>query len=284
MPQPLLASPVRPQPFTLPRSCKAIGMGRRLSLALMMAASAFMVTLLPALSATAQEQDGRAVMEKVRDQARIHENQRAEVDLVIRNAKGRERVRRFRLLYKVFPDRTKSLAKFFRPASVSGTAMLSESREEEGDTLQWIYLPALRAIRQLSTEEKNDSFMGSDFSNADIAGRQVDQDNHLIVREDERLIYIESIPKDQTDPYSKLELEILREIYVPSRIVFYDRQGKRLKTLENKKISRVKGMYTPVEAQMSNHQSQGISVLNKSNIDVETPISPLEVGFKGLRN
>ncbi|MBC6429268.1 MAG: outer membrane lipoprotein-sorting protein [Cellvibrionales bacterium] len=231
----------------------------------------------------AEPRDGRAVMAAVREQSRIHPDQRAAVDLIIRNAKGEERVRRFRLLHKALPEHSKSLVKFFRPASISGTALLSESRDLEEKTLQWIYLPALRDFRQLSTEARHDSFMGSDFSNADIAGRRLDQDTHRIIKEDENYIYIESTPKDSADPYSRMEIKIGRAIQVPVKIDFYDRTGQLLKTLENKKIARVKGMYTPVEAQMANILSGGATIMRKSDIRVDRPIADTEVGFKGLR-
>ena len=38
----------------------------------------------------------------------------------------------------------------------------------------WIYLPALRKVRRIVSSEKGKSFMGSEFSNADMSAPKLD--------------------------------------------------------------------------------------------------------------
>ena len=228
-------------------------------------------------------EDGEAVMQAAYQQGRQHDTQRAEVELVIKDNRGKKRVRRFRLWHKIFPDRTKSLMKFYRPASVKGTGLLSETLDQADNATQWIYLPALRSVKLLNADEQNDSFVGSDFTNGDIAGRQVSRDRHEITGQDEKKIYIRSIPRDAGDFYSKLEVEMLRDILVPAKITFYDHSGKKLKTLTNQRIRKVKNMYLVVEAEMLNHQSGGSTTLTKNAIDLGIKIDEHRVGIKGLR-
>ena len=249
----------------------------------------FAVLLAPALLlvaspfAFAGERDARAVMQEVYDQARQHAEQTSNVRLIIEDDKGRKRERLFRSFYKIFPDRTKTLIKFHKPANVRGTGLLSENLDGEDDTRQWIYLPALRSVKQLGVEDRHKSFMGSDFTNADISGRTVDQDEHEILEDGDDVVTVRSVPRDGRDPYAYLETQVMMEILVPRQVVFYDREGRKIKTLHNEEVRMVDGMYVVTRSTMENHRTGGRSALVRKDFDVRTRIDPHKVGFKGLR-
>lgn len=61
----------------------------------------------------------------------------------------------------------KSLVVFYAPAEVRGTSFLQFAHRDR-DAEQWLYLPALGRVRQISAQSKNDSFMGTDFSYRDL--------------------------------------------------------------------------------------------------------------------
>ncbi|MBC6444378.1 MAG: outer membrane lipoprotein-sorting protein [Alphaproteobacteria bacterium GM202ARS2] len=227
--------------------------------------------------------DGEPIMQAVYDQGRLHKNQQADVELVIKDAEGRERTRFFTLRHKIFPERSKTLVKFYEPASVRGTALLSETLDKETHPSQWIYLPAFRSIKRLSSEEQNKSFVGSDFTNGDVAGRKVERDKHVIKEKNDKVAIIESTPTKSDDDYTKLEVHVLLSVMVPARIVFYGKGGEKLKTLHNRNIRKIDGMYTVVEAVMENHQSGGTSIITKTDIDFTSEIDEKLVGFKGLQ-
>ena len=255
---------------------------RRFFIFVIFALAAATLALAP-FALSAAEASGRAAMQAVFDQFRMHPNQLAEVKLIIIDSSGRERTRYFRYLYKIFPSRTKSLIKFYKPPDVRGTGLLNESEDGSEDTDQWIYLPALRQVKKLTTSDKHKSFMGSDFTNADISGRQVDQDRHRIKSDDGEILVVVSTLKDKTEPYSRIETHILKKINVPRRVIFYDREGVKLKTLENQVLKKFKGMFTVMRSKMTNHRTQGASYIQKENFDISTVIGANEVGFKGLQ-
>lgn len=234
-------------------------------------------------SAPAGARDARAVMQDVYDQARRHGEQTSNVRLIIRDDKGRKRQRYFRSFRKIFPDRTKSLIKFYKPANVRGTGLLSENLDGENDTRQWIYLPALRSVKQLSVDDRHKSFMGSDFTNADISGRTVSQDAHEILEDDGDVVTVRSVPKDGRDPYAYLETQVMMEMLVPRQVAFYGRGGRKIKTLYTEKVRKIDGMYVVIRSSMENHRTGGRSVLVREDFDVRTPIDAHQVGFKGLR-
>ncbi len=59
------------------------------------------------------------------------------------------------------------LLRFRSPADVKGTGLLSIDRDG-GTRLLWLYLPALKKTRRIASAERSRSFVGSEFSYADI--------------------------------------------------------------------------------------------------------------------
>lgn len=100
--------------------------------------------------------------------------------LTIRDDRGNERVRQIANASKKYGTTSKNLMKFLSPADVKGTAMLIFDYEDKGDDM-WIYMPALRKTRRIVSTEKGKSFMGSEFSNADMARPSLAQFNHKLL-------------------------------------------------------------------------------------------------------
>ena len=243
----------------------------------------FAVSIL--LSAPAQALTGKEVMQKVQEQGRIHATQGNEVELVIIDAEKRERKRFFKTTQLIDEETTThTLVRFFKPASVKGTGLLTAKPDQATKANQWLFLPAFRSVKQLRSDEQDDSFMGSDFSFSDVAGRTLDQDTHELIKETEKNYFIKSTPVDKTEAYSRLDLVISKNYLVPLQIVFYDKQGKKFKTLANKGIQEVKGMYVVQKAVMLNHTTSGESIMNRSKIQVGNKVHPNDVSIKSLKN
>ncbi len=93
--------------------------------------------------------------------------------LTIYDAKGNKRVRETSMASKKFGETTKVIIKFLSPANVKGTGMLIFDYKDKDDDM-WIYLPVLRKTRRIVSSEKSKSFMGSEFSNADMSRPSLD--------------------------------------------------------------------------------------------------------------
>lgn len=100
--------------------------------------------------------------------------------LTIRDDRGNERVRQIANASRKFGAVTKTLMKFLSPADVKGTSILIFDSEDKADDM-WIYLPALRKTRRIVSTEKGKSFMGSEFSNADMSRPNLGQFEHKIL-------------------------------------------------------------------------------------------------------
>ena len=248
--------------------------------------SALSLVLIPSTSpafAESAEEAGRRVMKQVWDQNRLYETRVAEIKMIISDKEGKTRERFFNLWKKYYGEiQDRSLIKFFRPASVKGMSLLSKSIDTQ-TTHQWIYLSAFKSTKKLSSQDKQDSFMGSDYTYADVAGRQLDQDNHSLIKESEKSYYIESIPKDSEDAYSKIRYVIDKARLVTTMAIYYDAEGAKLKTLKNNKFFQHKELYVATDAVMSNHQSGGNTQLLINDIKVGAPIEDSKLGMKGLK-
>ncbi len=227
--------------------------------------------------------DGREVMKIVYEEANSHKNKTTNVKLSIIDSENNERIRFFKLITQISSDFNKSLIKFYEPANIKGTALLTHKNTVKNETSQWIYFPSFKSLKALSTEEKNQSFMGSDFAYSDIAGRQLDQDKHTLVKEDKEYYYIRSIPVDSKDPYSQIDIIISKKTKTPVKISFFNADKQLIKVLTNDKIVELNGSYEAMEITMTNALKQGKSILVKNNIDVKTPVSDNEVSIKSLK-
>ena len=89
------------------------------------------------------------------------------------------------------------------PSNISGMAFLIYSYPEQlnKEDDQWIYLPALRQERRISSSEKKGAFMGSDFSVADLERIQVNDFTYNYLKDEKiggkECFVIEGIARDQ---------------------------------------------------------------------------------------
>ncbi len=159
-----------------------------------------------------------------------------------------------------------SVIVFHKPASVEGTRFLTVENEGRDDD-QWIYLPGLGRVRRIAASEGDSSFMGTDFTYDDMQSRDVDQDTHTLLREEQQAgrdcYVVESVPKDPQDSqYSKRIQWVAKDIWVPVKVDFYDKSGEPLKTLSVSRIEKVQGFWTTIDTTMKNTQTGHATELN----------------------
>ncbi|HPJ82922.1 MAG TPA: outer membrane lipoprotein-sorting protein, partial [Bacteroidales bacterium] len=88
--------------------------------------------------------------------------------IYIRDNKGNERVRQLTMISAVFNDVGKTLVRFTAPSDVQGTTLLIYDNKDKEDDM-WIYMPSLKKVRRIISSERGKSFMGSEFTNADMS-------------------------------------------------------------------------------------------------------------------
>ncbi len=123
----------------------------------------------------------------------------------------------------------KSLMEFKTPLDVKGTKFLTHEKINENNN-QWLYLPALKRIKRITSESKSGSFMGSEFSYEDISSREPLKYNYSEEYEEVEFNGIkcykyERYSKDKNSGYSKQILWVDSLRFIVLKIEFYDRKN-----------------------------------------------------------
>jgi outer membrane lipoprotein-sorting protein len=184
---------------------------------------------------------------------------------------GAKRERALDILARRVENRVQTVVRFLNPADVAGTAFLL-LEQTDGATDQYIYLPGLHRTRRIVGREREGSFMGSDFTYADL--RRADTNGAQNKRlPDEKIgdtntFVIESTPKpDIKSPYAKVLTWIRSSDFVPMRTKFFDTKGQLWKTLYARRIGKLEGKPVIMEARMENVQTGSATLLVIDSIE-----------------
>ncbi|MEN8217808.1 MAG: outer membrane lipoprotein-sorting protein [Pseudomonadota bacterium] len=159
----------------------------------------------------------------------------ANMVMTLRNRQGRKSVRHLRVRnMEVAGDGDKALSIFDRPRDIKGTAVLTWSHALKPDH-QWIYLPALKRIKRISSKNKSGPFMGSEFAFEDIASQEVEKYSYKYLGSEVfnkmNCYVIERYPAYRYSGYKRQVVWIDKKHFNLQKTVFYDRKNALLKTL-----------------------------------------------------
>ncbi len=234
--------------------------------------------------ATAQTEDASSILERSRELT-MADAMEATITLTITDRNGATRVRTNTMISKKYPDGTeKRLIRFVSPAEVQGTAILLHDYPESQDDM-WIYLPALKRVRRIVSSEKGKSFMGSEFTNADISSPPSSDftNRHMPSSGSNGLIIIESIPADASlvsqYGYARRVSYFSRENLHLQKMEFFDRNGAHFKTIEvlDTEPTGGNGRYMITNMQAVNHQTGRSSSMKMEK--VSTSVKPADSLF-----
>ena len=222
-------------------------------------------------------QTGRDIMQKV-DERPDGDTRKSVMTMELINKRGSKRVRTMLSYSKDYGKDKKTIMFFQQPADVKGTGFLTWDYNDESKTDdRWLYLPAMKKTRRISgTSAKKEYFMGSDFTYDDMGNRDVDSDNHKLLREEsvngQPCWVIESTPKESDGLYSKNVSWIRKDNYMAVKVEYYDMQGALLKLLEVNQIKKVDGFWAATEMIMTNHQRNHKTIIRLESMAYNVPI------------
>ena len=205
-------------------------------------------------------------------------DQAGTLTMTLTNRSGKTRVRTIEQLTKDFGTEEKKVMFFTAPADVKNTSFMSWSYDQAGKADdQWIYLPALKKVKRISSDSKSDYFMGSDFTYDDLGDRQPTSDTHTFLAEEQidgqPCWVIESKPKDPDYMYGRTVTWVLKDQLIGKKKTFYDEDGALLKTLEVKKSAKNGDYWIIHHSQMTNHQNNHTTTMQLANIKVDQGVS-----------
>lgn len=196
-----------------------------------------MLSFLSPLAAATPEEKGFEIAAESDRSDRGFGDSTAELEMVLRNKAGKETERKLTLRTLEDPDESvgdKSLIVFESPADIDGTALLSHAKILDPDD-QWLYLPALKRVKRISSVNKSGPFVGSEFAFEDLTSLELEKYSYRWLGEEAcgSLVcdLVEGTPRYEHSGYTRQVAAIDREIHQIRKIDYYDRRGELLKTL-----------------------------------------------------
>lgn len=252
------------------KESQTMKMNRRLSAAptaLLLGALLFTPAALPAADldippTAAPEERGWAIAARSDRSDRGFSDSTVELEMVLRNKAGKETSRTLTLWTLEVPNEDlgdRSLIVFERPADIDGTALLSHAKIVDPDD-QWLYLPALKRVKRISSVNKSGPFVGSEFAFEDFTALELEKYSYRYLRSetcgDMQCDVVEQTPRYEHSGYTKQIAWVDQDVYQVRKVEFYDRRGDLLKTLEATEYREYEGGYwRPHHLQMTNHQT-----------------------------
>ena len=184
----------------------------------------------------------------------------ASMMMVLRNKQGQESIREMNIKsFELEFDGDKSQILFNKPRDVQGTAFLSYSHPVGADD-QWLYLPALKRVKRISSRNKSGPFMGSEFAFEDLSSFEIEKYSYKYLGDEiingQENFKIEQYPVDKYSGYKRRIVWLDKTEYRVQKIDFYDRKDSLLKSLTFSNYLQYLNHYWRAEQMhMSNHQN-----------------------------
>ena len=208
--------------------------------------------------------------------------------MVLRNKQGRESRRQLRVRVLEVPgDGDKSMFVFDEPRDVKGTAFLIHSHRDKADD-QWLYLPALKRVKRISSSNRSGSFMGSEFAYEDMSAQEVERFSYRYLRDEPcgelTCTVSERVPVDRKSGYRRQLVWQDKEAFRVWKVEYYDRKDSHLKTLTLGNYQQYLDRYWQAgEMTMVNHLTGKSTVLTWTEYEFRTRLNDRDFTRTGLQ-
>jgi hypothetical protein len=246
----------------------------RLNLPILLLVVSILLALLPRITAEASPSD---VMAIVQDMQEVFEPERPTVRKIEVSISGESRLYTrwvARKAAKTFPEGKRTLLVLLDPRDVRGNALLMQQRKNEDD-MRWLYVPAVRRVRQILPVRAYEPFLNTDFTYADLGFLDYSGTYRLLGEEkraQEEAYKVEFTPKS-TWYYSRVITWVSKDTHLPLERDYYDVGGKLWKEEIFDQVTVVNGIPTPLRIVMKDVQNETESVFDVSEVryDIDIP-------------
>ncbi|HET8577869.1 MAG TPA: outer membrane lipoprotein-sorting protein [Methylomirabilota bacterium] len=217
------------------------------------------------------------------------EDMRARVTMRLMSKDGGERVRELTMSRRNIKEggEQRYFIFFHRPPDVRDVAFLVWKYPGRDDD-RWLYVPALKLVRRIAASDKHTSFVGSDFSYEDVSGREPEDDNHRLVREEKMAgrdaWAVESTPKEPAGAdFSRKLSWIDRATWLPLKEEYYDRRGELARVFTAEELKEIQGFWTVIRRVMKNVQTGHRTEVAWDDVRYNLKLTPDLFGERALR-
>ncbi len=215
----------------------------------------------------------------------------AVLQMVLKNASGQTSTRELRintLEVSEAGDGDKILSIIESPPDVRGTALLTYTHINEQDD-QWLYLPALKRVKRISSANKSGPFLGSEFAYEDLASQEVAKYTHRYLRDEPcgeglQCFVVERLPVYRHSGYTRQLTWIDHDEYRFWKVDFYDRKNALLKTLTFSDYRQYLDQYwRALVLDMHNHQTGKSTRLSYTDLQFRVGLTAADFTRNALK-
>jgi len=229
---------------------------------------------LSAAQAETPAEKGLAIAKEMDRRDLGFQDSRTTLTMTLTNRHGESSTRKLRTTTLEVSDTSvgdKSLTVFNHPRDIKGTAFLSFTKILDPDD-QWLYLPAIKRVKRISSANKSGPFVGSEFAYEDLVSFEVGKYTYKWLKNeacgDLKCFVVERTPKYENSGYTKQIVWVDQAEYRVQKVDFYDRKESLLKTLVQSKYKQYLGKYwRPLLMKIENLQTGKATTLQFSEFE-----------------
>lgn len=205
---------------------------------------------------------------------------KADLKMVLENQQGQASERQLSMqgLENLDPnDGDKTMVVFDEPRDVKGTALMTYTHIVEPDD-QWLFLPALKRVKRISSSNKSGPFVGSEFAYEDLTSQEVKKYSYKWLRDEPcgelTCFVVERYPQYESSGYTRQIVWIDQQEYRPQKIEYYDRKNELLKVLTLSEYRKYLDKHWRAHAlRMVNQQTGKSTTLSWSNYEFKVGLT-----------
>ncbi|NMH89197.1 outer membrane lipoprotein-sorting protein [Flavivirga algicola] len=237
----------------------------------------FVLTVLIAFGMQAQTPEERGLkIAKAAEQADLgFKSSMVNLKMTLKNKNGQTSQRSLTTkTLELTEDGDKSLIVFNSPKDVKGTSTLTFTHKVGSDD-QWLFLPSIKRVKRISSNNKSGPFVGSEFAYEDLSSQEVEKYKYKFLEEKGSLLVVEQDPVDPKSGYTRRLVTYNKDKgYRLERVEFYDRKNALLKTLVYSEYKLYKKKFWRASRfVMKNHQSKKETILEFSDYNFDVNLS-----------
>jgi hypothetical protein len=174
------------------------------------------------------------------------------------------------------------LMRFTYPNDIAGTSFLVWERDGAEDE-RFLFLPALGRVRRIAGSERQESFVGSDFTYEDIGGRALEDYTYTLLDANATFTdaegrahpayQLESRAKQTDALYPRVVSLVRKDNFVVVRAEIFNRRNEREKEYRVLRLEQVSGIWTALSVVMTNE-------LDRTRTELTTTSVNYNVGLK----
>lgn len=227
-----------------------------------------------AFDAGKAEEDGLALANLVKDFNRPKSDLILKAVMTLKRGEDVVDVRKVIIKQKTYGDLSRAIFRFMDSMKRGITFLTIETKGPDND--QYIYLPSIGRARKIASQDRQNDFEDTDFTNEDLGGRKI-EDYEYVRRPDASLQGIDcyryaASAKDKSARFPKHMVWVDRKTLVPIQVMVYGRDNRPARAMVSGDVRQIGGINIPFRAASKDLKDNHTTMLDVVEAHVDTGI------------